>query len=353
MHACRACALDADCDSAVCDAATGMCVAEANVLYVSPAGPDTGTCTKAQPCSIVQATAVADQTRNNIKLAAGQYSAHVVMTNKTLIFYGVGATISAQGTNPVFEVDDNARLRINGASLIANTGNTAIRCEGAAAATHTLELFRTTVDNTSTTMVANPCTVTVDESVLRTTNTSSYAVLLVGPSVGKFNRTRFVGGGNGIGGLANPTVQITNSAFKNMGTAANHGAFVGAGFNVSFSTLVDSVVECSAQGATGLTLNSSIVYWAASGAPADTVINQNGCTSVKNSVIFPNSQPVGATNVSMNPQLKNVVTDDYHLLAGSPAIDRGDPASTNAIDFDGVPRPQGAQRDSGAFEFKP
>ena len=55
----------------------------------------------------------------------------------------------------------------------------------------------------------------------------------------------------------------------------------------------------------------------------------------------------------MPPQLKNAAGDDYHLLGTSPAIDHGDPASTNAIDFDGVARPQGAGRDSGAFELKP
>ena len=214
-------------------------------------------------------------------------------------------------------------------------------------------MFRTSLDNTSTTLLANPCTVTVDESVFHTSNTSSYSLVLVGPAVAKFNRTRFVGNGNGIAALANPTVQIANSAFDKMGAPANHGALVGAGFNVSFSTFVDSALECGGSGATGLTLDSSIVFWASSGAPADTILNQSMCTSVKNSVIFPSSQPVGATNISMLPQLKNVAADDYHLLATSPAVDRGDPASTNAIDFDGVPRPQGAQRDSGAFEFKP
>jgi hypothetical protein len=194
---------------------------------------------------------------------------------------------------------------------------------------------------------------TVDESVLHTSNTSSYSLVLVGPSNTKFSRTRFVGNGSGIAALSSPTVQITNSVFKKMGESASHGVFVGSGFDVSFSTIIDSLVECSAQGAAGLTLDSSIVYWAASGPPVDTIVNQSNCTSVKHSVIFPNAQPVGATNASMPPQLKNVAGDDYHLLGTSPAIDRGDPASTNAIDFDGVARPQGAQRDSGAFELKP
>ena len=352
MHTCRACAADSDCDSAVCDVPTGMCVAEANVLYVSPTGQDAGTCTKGTPCSIVQANALAAPPRNNIKLAAGSYTAHLILTNKTLVFYGTGATIDG-GTNPVFEVNDNARLRVNGASLIGNNGLGVIRCEGAAGASHVLELFRTSLDNSGSILLANPCTLTADESVFRITNTTSYALVIVGPSVAKFDRSRFVGNGNGIAGLSNPTVQISNSVFKRMGTAANHGVFLGAGFNVSFSTIVDSVVECSSAAAVGLTFSSSILYWAAASPPADTLIGGNACTSVKNSVIFPNSQPVGATNVSMNPQLKNVGTDDYHLLATSPAIDRGDPASTNAFDFEGTPRPQGTQRDSGAYEFKP
>lgn len=328
-----------------------MCIPEAQVLYASPTGPDAGTCTKSQPCSIAQASAVADQTRNNIKLAPGSYTAHIVLTNKTLVVYGTGATI-AGGQNPVFEVDDGGHLRVDGASLTASTTLGVIRCQGASTASHVLELFRVSLDNTSTTLLAQPCTVTSNQSVFHTSSTS-YSLVIVGPSVATFERTRFVGGGNGIVGVSNPTIQITNSVFKKMGDPANHGALTGAGFNVSFSTFVDSSLECGGSGATGLTLDSSIVYWASSGAPADTIVNQNMCTSVKNSVIFPNSQPVGATNVSMQPQLKNAAADDYHLLATSPAIDRGDPASTNAVDFDGVPRPQGAQRDSGAFEFKP
>jgi hypothetical protein len=194
---------------------------------------------------------------------------------------------------------------------------------------------------------------TVEQSELRSTSATAYALVLVGPTVAKFNRTRFVGNGIGIAGLANATIQISNSVFKKMGSAANHGVFNGAAFDVSFSTIIDSVVECGSSGATSMTLSSSILYYAATGAPADTLVNGNSCTSVKNSVIFPTAQPVAPTNVSQQPALKNVTAEDFHLLATSPAIDRGDPASTNLIDFDGTPRPQGSGRDSGAYEFKP
>lgn len=353
MHTCRACAVDADCDSNVCDAATGTCVAEANVLYVTPTGPDSGTCTMSTPCSLAQANAVADQTRNNIKLAAGSYTAQIVLTNKTLNVFGVGATIASSGTNAIFEVSDNARLRISGASLTATGSAIPLLCDGSATASHTLEVFRASIDGQTTLLTANPCTVTVEQSVLHNSSTVDYAMALVGPSVTTFNRTKFVGGGNGIAALNSPTVTITNSTFKNMGTAANHGVFQGAGYNVSFVTLVDTMIECGGSGATGLTLDSSIAFWSSSGAPTDEITNQVSCPSVTNSVIFPNAQPVGATNIKMNPMLKNVSADDYHLLATSPAIDHGNPSSTNALDFDGVMRPQGAQRDSGAFEFKP
>jgi hypothetical protein len=352
-HTCGQCTVDADCASDVCDTAVGMCLDEANVLYTSPAGPDAGTCPKSSPCSLVQAAALAAGARNNIKLAAGTYSAHIILSNKTLVFFGVGATINAQGTNATFEVNDGGHLRIVGATVTAASTNSVIRCEGAATATHVVELFRATLQNTSTTLLANPCTMTVTESVLRNTSVDNFQILVVGPSVATFDRCRFFGNGTGgLGGLANADIRITNSLFTKVGKAGDHGAFVGGNYNVKFSTVVDGIVECSTAGATGLTMDSSILRNTVAGA-GDTLIGINACTSVKNSVVFPNAAPLGATNLIVDPQLKNIAADDYHLLVTSPAIDHGDPASTLGVDFDGTTRPQGAGRDSGALEFKP
>jgi hypothetical protein len=43
---------------------------------------------------------------------------------------------------------------------------------------------------------------------------------------------------------------------------------------------------------------------------------------------------------------------DYHLAAGSTAIDTAPDMSSNTKDFDGDFRPQGAKKDYGADEHK-
>jgi hypothetical protein len=44
---------------------------------------------------------------------------------------------------------------------------------------------------------------------------------------------------------------------------------------------------------------------------------------------------------------------DVHLLPTASAIDAGSPASSPAIDIEGIPRPQGAAVDVGAHEWGP
>lgn len=58
----------------------------------------------------------------------------------------------------------------------------------------------------------------------------------------------------------------------------------------------------------------------------------------------------GDAFVEGDPLFVNPAGADFHLQAGSPAIDRGSAVSAPATDFDGVPRPQGAGIDIGAFE---
>jgi hypothetical protein len=63
------------------------------------------------------------------------------------------------------------------------------------------------------------------------------------------------------------------------------------------------------------------------------------------------SQP---SNVSVDASaFVNAIADDYHLAAGSAAIDRGGSLSNVTTDRGGTPRPQGAGHDVGAYEWSP
>lgn len=60
----------------------------------------------------------------------------------------------------------------------------------------------------------------------------------------------------------------------------------------------------------------------------------------------------GIHSVVADPLFANSITMDYHLRAGSPAIDKGTNTLSYVKDYDGTLRPQGAGYDMGAYEFK-
>jgi hypothetical protein len=62
-----------------------------------------------------------------------------------------------------------------------------------------------------------------------------------------------------------------------------------------------------------------------------------------------------SATITADPMFVNYKADgsgDYHILANSPAVDKGTLSASPAIDFDGTARPQGAGVDIGAYEVK-
>ena len=105
-------------------------------------------------------------------------------------------------------------------------------------------------------------------------------------------------------------------------------------------------------GATGVVRNNIFYnagsnYWAADGG---TVTGSDNLLFATTGTIDPADFP--ADRVNVNPLLANPGADDYHLLAGSPAIDAGLYVGTDT-DLEGTIRPQGAGYDLGAYEVKP
>ncbi len=66
---------------------------------------------------------------------------------------------------------------------------------------------------------------------------------------------------------------------------------------------------------------------------------------------LPSSLSAHSVTASAAQLFVNPAGNDYHLLAGSPAIDAATSTSTPATDIEGTARPQGAGFDIGAYEF--
>ena len=60
----------------------------------------------------------------------------------------------------------------------------------------------------------------------------------------------------------------------------------------------------------------------------------------------------GMGNIARDPLFVDAESGNWQLLPDSPCIDAGYPVDKPDVDIAGVPRPQGAAIDIGAYEFK-
>lgn len=362
---CRGCFVDEDCGSNVCDFDSGACVPASAVVYASPSGSEGTSCSQTEPCSITRAFSVANAARQVVKLAAGVYPANLVVA-KRLLVHGFGATLTAAQGNTL-TVQDTARLRILGLTIVNSADgfistSLGIYCiSSTGTETPMLELEDVIVDGRRQPFWMNQCTAkVVRSSVISLSTSDSYTFLAGDGATASFDRVLFQGGG-GVFGLGSSTVQITNSIIdRQSGPDGAIGAFSGSFMKLSFSTVIDSVLNCgtevaSCTGATlrGLCADNLVIANSSNGAPANTVTGTN--CEFSYSLIFPQVTAVpGANNkLGVQPRLKDPGNGDYRLLADSPAVDAADPAITGTADFDGTSRPQNGRSDLGAFELVP
>ena len=75
----------------------------------------------------------------------------------------------------------------------------------------------------------------------------------------------------------------------------------------------------------------------------------------EHNIFYGNSQPTPATGftpvIAPNSLVVTAKGYDFHLVAGSPAIDGGTPIDGLVTDFEGNVRPQGSKYDIGAYEY--
>jgi hypothetical protein len=153
-------------------------------------------------------------------------------------------------------------------------------------------------------------------------------------------------------GNTGAAAQVTNSVFSDLDYGAIYFQSSAGPSSVSFSTFYNTTWACG-DGNVIVESRNNIFVNTKTGAPQDTVTGTQ-CSHNFDLITPQVSNLRGANNVfGIDPQFVDPTTRDFHLKMSSPAIDAADPSATESHDFDLLPRPQGASRDIGAFEYKP
>jgi len=152
-------------------------------------------------------------------------------------------------------------------------------------------------------------------------------------------------GGGGIYNL-NGTMNLLNCTIAYNSTTNFSGAVGGGFYNYSSDTAYfkNTIVANNTAG------NS--IYNNGSSSPPEATISQGNNLDSENSCGFNQPSDKINTNPLLSPLQDNGGPSFTHaLLHGSPAIDAGNNAGAPATDQRGVPRPQGASCDIGAYEL--
>lgn len=335
---CRGCTSHDECASEVCSRDIGMCADASGIIYVdNGTGVDGNACGgQSSPCATLTGTngglAKVDTTRRTIRVRAGAqgYPENLILDNVRLVIVGAGASLRPVVTNTAAVlVSGGANVTIEGLRIEGASGGAAadgVRCTG------TGSILRLTA-------------VTVAEN-------ADLGIDVEAPCDVRISRSTVVDNGNGGVRVTSDAFDISNSIVARNGSGGAVGGVLlaqsgtGAARRFDFNTVTGNqssagvgAVQCQAQ-----LSGSSNLVWGNSGGPAS-----GGSCSWHHSDI--EGGATGTGNLDTDPLF--VGASDYHLMATSPCVDAGDPATSNAIDVDGDLRPQGAQADIGADEVLP
>jgi hypothetical protein len=354
-----ACAADSECTSTVCDLDAGSCAAAADILYATEAGTDTDLCTQDDPCSLARAIAIAngDAASSTIRMFPGTYRAPLQGVLTPIEIVGTGATLVGQLSPAADIINTRHRLAIRGLTIDFTRGGGL--CDGSSVGgggTLALSDLTTTTEVHTNALRLRSCKL----ELRRVTIASSIQLDHRGSL--DADRTLF------RGAVGSPqkfivthadyvTVQITNAIFDNFTLdwwQALDEPRVDNNLTVSHSTFYRSSIACFEQHEERSPpgrFDSSIFEM------TDVDTNQDqltACTFARNILGAGTHNIPTVENARVDPKLVDVAQHDFQLQAGSPAIDAAS-ASVLVTDHDyaGLPRPQGAAKDIGAFERAP
>jgi hypothetical protein len=356
-HECRECSVNAECASDVCNRVEGVCVSAERVAYASPGGTDGPGCgTRDAPCATIQlAVDRLAGARNVLRLLPGLYQeAFTISRGGDTVVVGEGATLRPPAVVPpdaVITMNGGASIVLDGVTIQgegATVGRDGVFCDDS-----TITLRGTTIERMGRQAIdASNCELRIERSRIRyntgfaiTSDTSSAVVIR--SSLFEAN----VAGGIVFSGPydVRNSVFLRNSTMDNYNSVFRGNPEVGVPVIIAFNTFVEnyggfvSVVQCYGTS----TVRSNVFLGNRTMLTAEQQMFSN-CTTVTgnygDNIVEPDN------TVGDAPGFVSVATDDFHLVEGSPLIDRGDPDFANGTDFDGNPRTVGAAPDIGAFE---
>ena len=395
------------CASGYCNPATDMCLAEADAVYVDPAGVNGATCgTKAAPCLTIGGTdgalAQIGPARKVVILGAGTYTEALNLA-VSMTLYGPAATIVPPTAAITLNINGAATdVRLEGITVksaaAGTTSSHGVYCNGATvrvvdvtisdtkgAALYSqgcklLEVVRGTIQNgagSALNTAAVPAKITIDGTTV-TGNASGISafgsnveLVMRRATVSGIPGTAVSAGGGAILTLEQSVIKgstfgvsingaaftIRNNIVVENGTTT--GAFGGVALkNINdrtpqifeFNTVANNAggtlarnISCNATATTPITIDSSIAFGGTGAAPS--YANVANC-----SVNYSNVEGgvAGTGNINVAPTFKSA--SDYHLLMTSAGVSAANPNATLNVDFDGESRPNGAGREMGADE---
>jgi len=325
---CRGCQSDDDCASRVCDAPTGTCLDESQVLYVSANAHDFN-CIPLDPCHLDVASSLVNSSRFTIKMEAGTYvnsGSAVDFSTGPATIHATGATFSDQRLS----TSGSGDLTIIGGTF---TGSAGVTCNSAKAQLNYVSVAGGTMTATT------GCALTASHSQFTASSSISGQGGFVNVDHSLFSMST-------AGASQGGSVTVQNSVFN----GSSVGFFNASGV-ISFSTFYNSVVNCTdtINFPPHITIANDVHFGTGSGS-GDVL---NGCPA-RYSILQPQVALVGTDHiVNADPMFQNAAQGDFHLLVHSPAVDAADPNASISDDYDGTTRPQGSASDMGAFEYKP